>query len=245
MKTYITVLIFLSLTLAGCSSSTTSSRESPTTPPTPSTLNTSVPKPKTFESEECIPVSEELVDSIAQGINDSEITGRAAGHDAAEFKELTFIAIEFIPNGTNDPQIAVFATNDDDVSDRKLNGLIVAVDGFAKTFSDWGASLNINISISDKGARESKDCISLPGATLAEPKTAPVEFDESEFIRLSGENFDVFDETYDDGSTLTVMAMARAICDGNLATLKFNLGDKWDSSYQKFTIMVLCPEKLN
>jgi hypothetical protein len=211
---------------------------------TPSPTSTPVPTLKTFESEGCIPVSEELLESISLGINFSKITGRAAGHNAPDFGQLTFVAVEFIPNGTSDPQIAVFATNDDDISDQSPNGLTFSVDAFATGFSDWGEMPDAEFSMSSRGAREAKDCISLPGASLAEPPPAPSGFDEAQFIRLSGENFNVFDQTYDDGSTSTVMGTARRICDASLATIKSNLGSRWESSYQKFAIESLCPEKL-
>jgi hypothetical protein len=211
---------------------------------TPGATETPTARIKTFESESCIPVSEELLESISLGINDSKVTGRAAGHDALDYGKLTFVALEFVPNGTSDPQVAVFATNDYDISDRKLNGLIVSVDGFAKNFSDWGEMPDANLSMASKGAKEAKDCISLPGASLAEPPPTASGFDEAQFIKISGDKYGQFDKTFDDGSTLTVMGKARAICDGNVATMKSNIGENWESSFIKFAIESVCPEKL-
>jgi hypothetical protein len=218
-----------------------------------STANTAAPSQspspvetvKSFSSQGCIEVSEDLLESISLGIQNSKPTGRAAGFDARDFSELTFVAVEFIPNGTSDPQVAVFAINDDDVSDVKLNGLIVAVDGFARNFSDWGESLNLDLSIADRGAMEAKDCVSLPGMQLAAPVPEVAGFDEASFLIRAGEEYGQFDETYDDGSSLTVMAKTRAICAGSLSTMKTNLGDKWATSFQKFAIESFCPSKTN
>jgi hypothetical protein len=211
---------------------------------TPSPTSTQVPTVKTFESEGCIPVSDERLESISVGINFSKITGRAAGHDAPDFGQFTFVAVEFIPNGTSDPQIAVFATDDDDISDQSGNGLTFSVDSFATGFSDWGELPDAEFSMSSRGAREAKDCISLPKASLAEPPPTASGFDEAQFIKISGDNYGQFDKTFDDGSTLTVMGKARAFCVRNVASIKSNLGSRWESSYQKFAIESLCPEKL-
>lgn len=199
---------------------------------------------KTFSSFGCLPVSATLVDSIAQGFDSSTLTGRAAGYKASQYADVKFVAVEFTPNGLKEPEIAVFGTNDDDLSDIKLNGLIIAVDGFAKEFSDWGDAPNIGLSITDNGAKEAKECLGLPGYKLADPPATPSSFDEAEFLRVAGERYGVFDETFDDGSTLTVMNLAYTICDGDLATMRKNLGGDWDTSFNKFVLESLCPEKL-
>ena len=212
------------------------------TPESPETLS---PVTDSFDERQCIKVSEDLLESISLGITDSTATGRAAGFDAKDFAQLTFIAVEFIPNGTSDEIVAVFATNDSDISDSKLDGLIIAVDGFAKNFSNWGTPLDVDISLADRGALDAKECVSLPGMTLAPLPGGPSSFDEDAFIKQAGEDFGQFDQTFDDGSTLTVMGKARAICDGSLAVMKGNLGDQWETSFNKFVIDNFCPNKVN
>jgi hypothetical protein len=200
---------------------------------------------QTFESYGCLEVSETLVDSISQGFDSSTLTGRAAGFIASQYSDVKFIAVEFIPDGLSDPEIAVFGTNDDDISDISLNGLIISVDGFAKEFSDWGDAPNIGLSIADEGAEESKECLSLPGYKLADPPATPSGFDEASFLETAKSKYGVVDETFEDGSTLSVMELARTVCTGNLATLKENLGGQWETSFQKFVFETLCPEKLD
>ena len=76
------------------------------------------------------------------------------------------------------------------------------------------------------------------------PPEAPAEFDEAEFLRIAEEEYGIVTRTYDDGSSLTPLGMANAICDGDVAVMKSNLGASWDSSFQKFVLETLCPQKL-
>lgn len=204
----------------------------------------SAPAERTFASEGCLGISEDLLESIWLGMDNTTLTGKAAGFVAAEYQQIKFVAVEFLLNGVADPQVAVFATNDSLLSDSKLDGLIIAADGFAKEFSSWGQALDVEFSIADLGAKESKDCLYLPGASLAQPEPGAATFDEEAFLQVAGDKYGIYDETYDDGSTLTVMKMTRAVCDGNLAVMKKNLGSRWDSSFNKFAIESFCPEKL-
>ncbi len=128
------------------------------TGPAPSTSATA---DITFESLGCLEVSTTLLDGIGQGFDGSTLTGKAAGFDAPDFADVRFITLEFIPNGESDSQTALFATNDDNLSDDVINGLIIPVDGFALEFSDWGEAKNLDISSSDKGAAESRNCLGL------------------------------------------------------------------------------------
>lgn len=222
--------------------------QSPTAPESSSSQpdTNSETSAKTFDSAGCLRVSEELVDSISQGFDGSKLTGNAAGYRAAGYADVKFVAVEFIPNGETDSQEAVFATNDDDLSNSTLNGLIVAVDGFAKQFSDWGSAPKLNMSIADEGANESIECLTLPGAGLADQEAGVAGFDEEKFIATAKSKYGIVEETYDDGSTLTVMQLARTICEaGILSEMKKNLGSQWNSSFNKFAIETLCPEKLN
>lgn len=239
-KTTISVIVVILLTSAvgNLFPSKGDSTASPSQEPSSSTS-------QTFESAGCLRVSEELVDSISQGFDGAKLTGNAAGFLASEYADVKFVAVEFIPNGDTATQKAVFATNDDDLSNASLNGLIVAVDGFAKEFSDWGSAPKLNMSIADKGAKESLECLSLPGAGLADQEAGIEGFNEEEFIATAKKKYGIVEETYDDGSTLTVMQLARTICEaGVLSEMKKNLGSKWNSSFNKFAIETLCPEKL-
>jgi hypothetical protein len=69
------------------------------------------------------------------------------------------VAIEFIPNGLSDAEIAVFATSDTNLSDDTVDGPIFAADGFAKNFSDWGDNSNLNLSTVTAGVSEAKECL--------------------------------------------------------------------------------------
>lgn len=120
-----------------------------------------IPTENTFESQGCLEVSSTLLDGIGQGFEGSTLTGRAAGHIAPEYADVRFITLEFVPNGETDVQTALFATNDDNLADKTINGLIIPVDGFALEFSDWGDAKNLELSLSDRGAAESKECLGL------------------------------------------------------------------------------------
>lgn len=199
----------------------------------------------TFDSYGCLRVSEELVNSIGQAFEGSTLSGKAAGFEASDYADVKFVSVEFRPNGDTENLTAVFATNDDDLSNVTLNGLIIPVDGFAKEFTDLGVATKLDLSIADKGAKESIECLSLPGAGLADQEAGLQDFDQASFIKTAKAKYGVVDETYDDGSTLKVMTMARSICEGSLEEMKRNLGGDWSTSFQKFAIESLCPEKLN
>lgn len=199
----------------------------------------------TFQSAGCLVVSPSLVDSIAQGLNNAKATGKAAGFRSSDFADVKFVAVEFIPNGLSEKEVAVFGTNDDNLSDASLDGLILAADGFAKQFSSWGESSSIELSIADDGAKESVECLSLPGFKMGGLNAEESGFDQQEFLRVAKSKYGVVDETYEDGSTLRVMDLAQRICEGNVSEMKKNLGNDWESSFNKFTIETICPQKLN
>lgn len=199
---------------------------------------------QTFESFGCLKVSPNLVSGIAGGFDTSELTGRAAGYKSSDYADVKFVAVEFIPNGSSTKEVAVFGTNDDDLNDGSLDGLIIAADGFAKQFSTWGESTNFDLSIADAGAQESRDCLSLPGYKIGGLDAKELGFDQAEFLRIAEEKYGVVDESFEDGSTLRVMDLAQGICNGNISTLKRNLGSEWESSFQKYTLETICPEKL-
>jgi hypothetical protein len=114
---------------------------------------------ETFETKGCLSVSRRLIDGIATGLLDSNPTGIAAGFVSTDFKDVKMVAIEFIPNGLSDAEIAVFATSDTNLSDDTVDGPIFAADGFAKNFSDWGDNPNLNLSTVTAGVSEAKECL--------------------------------------------------------------------------------------
>ena len=200
---------------------------------------------ETFESFGCLGVSPELHQSIGLTLRDSSLPGNAAGFIAADYVDVKFVAVEFVPNGQSEKYVALFATNDDNLADTKNTGLIVAVDGFAKEFSGIGEALDLDVSITDRGAQEAIKCLTLPGSGLVSQTTGADSFDEAMFLKEAEERFGVVDETFDDGSVLTVMSLARSICEGDIALQKRNLGKDWDESFNLFAITSLCPEKLD
>ena len=135
------------------------SKSQPNAAPTPTP--TEVESEVTFENKGCLSVSPTLLNGIGQGFGGSELSGKAAGFIASDFADVKFIALEFTPTGETTSQIAIFGTNDDDLSDDIINGLVIPVDGFAKEFSDWGQSAQVDLSVSDQGVAESKECLAL------------------------------------------------------------------------------------
>jgi hypothetical protein len=114
---------------------------------------------ETFESKGCLKVSTRLIDGIATGLLDSNPTGIAAGFVSTDFEDVKMVAIEFIPNGLSDTEIAVFATSDSNLNDESVDGLIIPADAFAKNFSDWGVNPNLNLSTATAGVSEAKECL--------------------------------------------------------------------------------------
>lgn len=114
---------------------------------------------KSFQSMGCLRVSETLLNGISTGLLDSKATGLAAGFVSSEFNDVKMVAVEFIPNGLSNKEVAVFATNDNNLNDDQVDGLIFPADGFAKNFSDWGENPNLNLSTVTAGVSEAKECL--------------------------------------------------------------------------------------
>lgn len=77
------------------------------------------------------------------------------------------------------------------------------------------------------------------------PSVALKEVDEAEFTRIAGEQFGVFEETYDDGSSNTPVSLAKYICENaDVSELERNLGDDFPTSFQWFAMETFCPQKL-
>lgn len=124
-----------------------------------STSTTEVTPIESFASLGCLRVSDTLLNGIATGLLDSKPTGKAAGFVSTDFKDVKMVAIEFIPNGLSDTEVAVFATSDSNLNDDTVDGLIFPADGFAKSFSDWGDNPNLGLSAVTAGVSEAKKCL--------------------------------------------------------------------------------------
>jgi hypothetical protein len=108
----------------------------------------------------CLDVPRALVDGIETGLT---VTGGGSLRNARavksqDFAKVYMVAADIQGSGMEGPSdIGVWATN-------RLGegGLIFAVDGFAKEFSDWshGDQTDANITASSDGVQEAKDCAS-------------------------------------------------------------------------------------
>ena len=80
---------------------------------------------------------------------------------------------------------------------------------------------------------------------VEEPSVALREVDEAEFTRIAGERFDVYAETFEDGSSNTPVSVAKFICENaDVSELERNLGDDFPTSFQWFAMETFCPQKL-
>lgn len=159
------------LALAGCGGSTSgeSEREASDAPEQEATEPeaTSEPEPEPepeAKSERCLDVPPAIVDAILAGLT---VTGGGTLRDAQMVKSSDFEAIWFVSaeidgqEMEDDGEIGTWATN----APKDGYGLTYSVDGFAKEFSDWGdgGKTDADLSMSDDGAEESKDCVRASG----------------------------------------------------------------------------------
>lgn len=80
---------------------------------------------------------------------------------------------------------------------------------------------------------------------VKEPTVALADVDEEEFNRIAGEQYGVFPETYDDGSSNTPASIARYLCEkADVSELERNLGKEFETSFQWFALETFCPQKL-
>jgi hypothetical protein len=106
-----------------------------------------------------------IVKTILAGLT---ITGGGSLRDAQMVESSNFEAVWFVSaeiDGSQmegDGEIGTWATN----AVKDGYGTTYSVDGFAKEFSDWGdgGKTDANLSMSDDGAEESKDCVRLSGS---------------------------------------------------------------------------------
>jgi hypothetical protein len=106
----------------------------------------------------CENAPEFIVQRLEYGLNTDGVTLR----DVKTVKSNDFESVYFIsadlqgPGLEGENDIATFSTNKLDSS-----GLIFSVDNIAEEFFDWplGSTTDANITMSDDGAQESKDCV--------------------------------------------------------------------------------------
>lgn len=81
------------------------------------------------------------------------------------------------------------------------------------------------------------------GVKTQEPLPAEAGVDEEAFAREVLETWGIGAEE-EDGSKIDVVAFARSLCDGDVATMISNLGDDFEGSFQEFALTTFCPDKL-
>lgn len=120
-------------------------------------------EPKAVSTDEKIKSRcEDVPDFIVQRLEDSLNTEGITLRNIKAVKSNDFESVYFIsadlqgPGLEGENDIATFATNKLDYS-----GLTFSADYVAKEFSDWplGSTTKFNISMSNDGAQESKDCV--------------------------------------------------------------------------------------
>ncbi len=80
---------------------------------------------------------------------------------------------------------------------------------------------------------------------VQEASVALKEVDEGEFTRIAGEEFGVFEEVFEDGSSNTPVSLAKYFCEkADVSELERNLGDEFETSFQWFAMETFCPQKL-
>ena len=143
----------LALTLAGCGGTETADTDDRTESP-------QATAPATTVTGRCEKVSSAVLNAIAEGLT---VTGGGTlRHGYAvksdDFSKVYMVAADIQGAGMEgDDEIGVWATNSLDGA-----GLIFAVDGVAKEFSDWGHgdTTDAHITQSSDGVSEAKKCAS-------------------------------------------------------------------------------------
>jgi hypothetical protein len=112
------------------------------------------------QANRCSPASPALLSAISQGLTVQGGGTLQAGYTvkSADYEKVWMVAAEINGAGMDGVgDVGLWATND-------LNGagMIFAVDGMANEFSDWadGRATDAQLSISDDGASEAKECTS-------------------------------------------------------------------------------------
>jgi hypothetical protein len=153
MRIRLAGLACAALMLAACGGTETSETDTTTRPPEA----TAAP---TTERSRCERVSSAMLNAIAEGLT---VTGGGTlrgGYavKSTDFSKVYMVAADIQGTGMEgNGEVGVWATNSLDGA-----GLIFAVDGLAKEFSDWGHgdTTDANITLSSDGVSEAKECAS-------------------------------------------------------------------------------------
>lgn len=144
MRLLAAIALAAALPLAGCGGSETAD----TSEEPPSGGETA-----TQQADRCRDVPQARIDAIASGLDKS--AGVSAGNAAAvrsrDYEKMWMVAIELNGPGL-DGEKGVWTTNR-----LEEQGLVFAVDGIAKEFSDWGDGGPF--SVVDDGVAEAKHCL--------------------------------------------------------------------------------------
>jgi hypothetical protein len=144
--------MLVGLAVIGCSGTETGDNNSTTQQPHATTAQT--------EPSRCEKVSSAVLNAIAEGLTVSGSGTLRNGYavKSKDFSKVYMVAADIQGTGMEgNSEIGVWATNSLDGT-----GLIFAVDGFAKEFSDWGHgdTTDANIRPSSDGISEAKECAS-------------------------------------------------------------------------------------
>ena len=139
------------LTMVGCGGTDTTDSDNRTQSP-------QKPAAPTTVVGRCEKVSSALLNAIAEGLTVSGGGTLREGYavKSKDFSEVYMVAADIQGTGMEgNGDIGVWATNSLDGS-----GLILAVDGLAKEFSDWkhGDTTDANITLSSDGVSEAREC---------------------------------------------------------------------------------------
>jgi hypothetical protein len=109
----------------------------------------------------CLAVSEDTLSWIESGLTDDNITlQNAQAVRSDDFEKVYFVSADLQGPGLEGAEdIATFAANNIDGS-----GLVLSVNAVAKEFTDWfhgdREGAQFHVTMSDDGARESRNCVS-------------------------------------------------------------------------------------
>jgi hypothetical protein len=153
MRIRLAGLTCAALMLAACSGTETAESKNGTESPQATGSPTTV-------VGRCERVSSAVLNAIAEGLTVSGSGTLRNGYavKSKDFSKVYMVAADIQGVGMEgDGEIGVWATNSLDGT-----GLILAVDGLAKEFSDWGDgdTTNANITQSSDGVAEAKECAS-------------------------------------------------------------------------------------
>ena len=139
------------LAMVGCGGTETAENDNRTQSP-------QAAAPATTVTGRCEKVSNALLNAIAEGLTVSGGGTLREGYavKSNDFAKVYMVAADIQGTGMEgDGEVGVWATNSLDG-----DGLIFAVDGFAKEFSDWGHgdTTDAHITQSSDGVDEAKEC---------------------------------------------------------------------------------------